>query len=172
MKKAIWDYAVDDLIGLVRDHVDAVLAADAEVNEYRTFIRKGMFDSLLGEKGKYTDLINDQYGHAAGDRALRSFAGMIAEQIGDQKAVAGRWGGEEFLIVCFGMTPQELYDLADRIRRQTEKAEFPDVGHFTCSIGLAELRPGDDTPGSAFERADKALYRAKEAGRNRIVTAD
>ena len=94
----------------------------------------------------YFPNINDQYGHAAGDRALRSFAGMITEQIGDQKAVAGRWGGEEFLIVCYGMAPQELYDLADRICRQTEKAEFPDVGHFPAvsvwrSFGR-EIRPG------------------------------
>jgi hypothetical protein len=49
----IWDYTPEELTGLVRDHVDAVLAADAEANEYRSFIRKGIFEKLIGEQGKY-----------------------------------------------------------------------------------------------------------------------
>lgn len=115
--------------------------------------------------------INDQYGHAAGDLALRSFAGIIAEQVKEKKAVAGRWGGEEFLIVCYGMESQGIRNFAENIRRQTEGTEFQEVGHFTCSIGLTELRMGD-TPKSAFERVDKALYQAKENGRNCVMTAD
>ena len=48
----IWDYTLEELTGLVRDHVDAVLAADAETNEYRAFVRKGIFEKLIGEQGK------------------------------------------------------------------------------------------------------------------------
>lgn len=59
----IWDYTPEELTGLVRDHVDAVLAADAEANEYRSFIRKGIFEKLIGQQGKYTDLIETLWFH-------------------------------------------------------------------------------------------------------------
>ena len=59
----IWDYTLEDLTGLVCDHVDALLAADAEANEYRAFIRKGLFEKLIGEQGKYTDLIETLWFH-------------------------------------------------------------------------------------------------------------
>ena len=109
--------------------------------------------------------INDQHGHAAGDKALTSFAGIISEQIREEKAVAGRWGGEEFLIVCYDSDPGNIQSMAEKIRAQVEKTAFPEVGHFTCSIGMTEMK-AEDTPESAFERVDKALYEAKEAGRN------
>ena len=109
--------------------------------------------------------INDRHGHAAGDKALTSFAGIIAGQLKERKAVAGRWGGEEFLIICYDTDPENIRILAENIRAQVEETDFPDVGHFTCSIGMTEMK-AEDTPQSAFERVDKALYHAKEAGRN------
>ncbi len=115
--------------------------------------------------------INDRYGHAAGDRALRTFAEVITGQISGKKAVAGRWGGEEFLIVCYGEDPGEIRALAENLRAQVEKTDFPEVGHFTCSVGMTALR-ADDTVKDAFERVDRALYQAKNAGRNRIMAAD
>lgn len=115
--------------------------------------------------------INDQYGHAAGDQALRSFAGLISAQLKDRKAVAGRWGGEEFLAVHYDSDPQAILALAEDLRGKVENTEFPLVGHFTCSIGITALNAAD-TPKEAFERVDRALYRAKESGRNRIVCAE
>ena len=64
----IWDYTLEELTGLVRDHVDAVLAADAETNEYRAFVRKGIFEKLIGEQGKYTDLIETLWFHLSESR--------------------------------------------------------------------------------------------------------
>ncbi len=114
--------------------------------------------------------INDQHGHAAGDQALRLFAGIIEGQINGLNAVAGRWGGEEFLVVCYESEPQAVHDLAEKIRTRVADSDFPEVGHFTCSIGIADLRP-EDTPKSAFERVDRALYQAKETGRNCVISA-
>ena len=59
----IWDYTPDNLIGMIRDHVDAVLVADAEANEYRAFIRKGIYEKLIGERGTYSDLIETLWFH-------------------------------------------------------------------------------------------------------------
>ena len=119
----------------------------------------------------YFKNINDQHGHAAGDLALTSFAEILSSLASEMQAAAGRWGGEEFLVVCYDSNPQAIRALAEDLRARVESTDFPDVGRFTCSIGLTELRP-EDTPKSAFERVDKALYQAKESGRNCIRTAD
>ena len=118
----------------------------------------------------YFKTINDQRGHAAGDKALRNFANLISEQIGGKEAVAGRWGGEEFLIVCYDTDAESAGALAEELRKKVETADFEDAGHFTVSIGVAEMK-AEDTPAAAFDRVDKALYQAKEAGRNRVVAA-
>ena len=103
--------------------------------------------------------------------ALTSFAEILSSLASEMQAAAGRWGGEEFLVVCYDSNPQAIRALAEDLRARVESTDFPDVGRFTCSIGLTELRP-EDTPKSAFERVDKALYQAKESGRNCIRTAD
>jgi two-component system, cell cycle response regulator len=114
--------------------------------------------------------INDTFGHATGDDALRHISQLLREtlRIGD---VVGRWGGEEFVIALPATAPDAGIQLADRLRETIAKApvyrdkEQPVV---TVSIGIAELE-GDETTDSLFRRADKALYLAKERGRNRVV---
>lgn len=64
-----------------------------------------------------------------------------------------------------------MRELAEELRTRVENTEFSEVGHFTCSIGMTELK-AEDTPEAAFERVDKALYQAKKAGRNGVVSAD
>ena len=140
-------------------------------NAIESMKKKEQHASLLFMDIDYFKNINDQRGHAAGDQALKAFAGIIKEQIRAKKAVAGRWGGEEFLIVCYEAEPEEIHTLAEKIRQQVEKTDFPEAGHFTCSIGTTGLKT-EDTPKSAFERADKALYLAKEQGRNGVMSAD
>ena len=140
-------------------------------NAIESMKKKEQHASLLFMDIDYFKNINDQRGHAAGDQALKAFAGIIKEQIRAKKAVAGRWGGEEFLIVCYEADPEGIHTLAEGIRQQVEKTDFPEAGHFTCSIGTTGLKT-EDTPKSAFERADKALYLAKEQGRNGVMSAD
>ena len=82
-----------------------------------------------------------------------------------------RYGGEEFLILLSGTTAEGAGQLAERIRSNIESlAPFPDQDfHTTVSLGVASLI-GDENSSSLFERADQALYRAKLAGRNQVVT--
>lgn len=111
--------------------------------------------------------INDRYGHEMGDRVLRHFAHLLLAEV-QAPHVVGRWGGEEFLILTKNLTPDESEELAERIRKHTDNTEFPGGLHVTLSAGVAaieaelELREG-------IQRADKALYRAKAQGRNRVV---
>jgi diguanylate cyclase (GGDEF)-like protein len=110
--------------------------------------------------------INDRHGHAGGDRVLVQLGHRLAAELraGDR---LGRWGGEEFLLVS-GHTPlPAALELAERLRASVAGFEFGHGEPVTVSIGVAQVRQ-DDNAASLLERADQALYHAKDAGRNRV----
>jgi diguanylate cyclase (GGDEF)-like protein len=114
--------------------------------------------------------INDTYGHAAGDQALRLLARTLRESTRKADCVA-RLGGEEFAILLPGATPAVAQSIAERICEQVERITVVHADRsfsFTVSIGLASLGDGDTTPEDLLARADAALYRAKRGGRNRV----
>ncbi len=114
--------------------------------------------------------INDEYGHAVGDITLTHFTQTITKCIRDRSDVFGRWGGEEFVIVCYGTDKNDIASLAERIRTTVETEPFQRIGHLTCSIGTTTVSPEDDF-NSAFNRMDQALYESKSSGRNRVTNA-
>jgi diguanylate cyclase (GGDEF)-like protein len=109
---------------------------------------------------------NDSYGHPAGDRVLAAVATILRSGARSIDSV-GRWGGEEFMVIC----PQTELDgacaLAEMLRLRIAAAEFPEVGRKTCSFGVAALGRDETLPG-LVARADAALYRAKQGGRNAV----
>jgi diguanylate cyclase (GGDEF)-like protein len=116
---------------------------------------------------------NDRYGHPAGDEALRAFAHLLASSIRDND-VAARYGGEEFAVYLPGLTAGAAAEVAERIRERTESTIIPLgpglTGHLTVSIGVASA-PDDGAQRVILLRAaDDALYRAKLAGRNKVVS--
>ena len=112
--------------------------------------------------------VNDKFGHAAGDSVLVQFARLIKDFCQKRNDVVGRWGGEEFVAVCYNADLNKAQALAEELRKEVEKAEFGSIGHLTCSIGITALRK-EDTIETSFERMDKALYSAKSSGRNCVV---
>ncbi|PSJ46770.1 GGDEF domain-containing protein [Zobellella endophytica] len=116
--------------------------------------------------------INDNYGHLAGDKALRLIARIIQKSLRESDFVA-RFGGEEFVILLPGVNPDKLEKPLEKLREQIKNIPFrfkDERVTITASIGATLLRKGDCTT-SAMERADQALYQAKRAGRNQIVVA-
>ena len=113
--------------------------------------------------------VNDKFGHATGDTTLKEFAQLIMNYCKENNAVAGRWGGEEFVVVCYEKNPAEAKEMAEAIRLKVQGNLFSTVGHITCSIGITELMESDDIE-IAFERMDGALYCAKSNGRNYVCT--
>ncbi len=113
--------------------------------------------------------INDLEGHRAGDAALRA-VGVIIKEMPRADDLSARWGGDEFVILAPGTGIEEAASLAERIRLA---AESRSSGKVTLSIGIAahtkESRSGSLR--TLFARADKALYEAKQAGRNRVAIA-
>jgi diguanylate cyclase (GGDEF)-like protein len=112
--------------------------------------------------------VNDNYGHSDGDTTLKCFAGILAKVAEEKKLVAGRWGGEEFVVVCRGNNGDEGLAIAEDIRQKVETYEFPNIMHITCSGGVTEVKEGEDFQ-TAFDRMDKALYASKEGGRNKVT---
>ncbi|MGP1609155.1 MAG: GGDEF domain-containing protein [Burkholderiales bacterium] len=114
--------------------------------------------------------INDRFGHAAGDRALRIVAGQLAGRLRPDDLLA-RYGGEEFVVVLPGTGAEAGHAIAEDLRTCIEGVAFRGQKQplqITLSCGIALLKMGD-TPEDAFDRADRALYRAKHGGRNRCV---
>jgi len=113
--------------------------------------------------------INDTYGHAVGDAVLRDFSALVSKTIRAED-IFGRWGGEEFLLVCDGLSVEKSVALAEKIRGRVEANRFDGLPSVTCSFGVAGM-DSDDTPQTLFDKADGAMYEAKKAGRNRVEIA-
>lgn len=114
--------------------------------------------------------VNDRYGHAAGDEALRALGGWIAEVV-EGRGIAGRSGGDEFTILLEG-TEEDAGALLDRLRARMEAVSvFGQTVHFSISAGICQDRDSNGTLEHLVHEADQALYRAKYAGRDRTVCA-
>ena len=117
--------------------------------------------------------VNDQYGHLIGDGVLEGIAVLVQQNIRDTDVV-GRYGGEEFIIILLKTGLPSAVDVAERIRKAIEAAEMKDsegnVFSVTVSEGVSSYKPAEDER-SLISRADDALYRAKENGRNRVETS-
>jgi diguanylate cyclase (GGDEF)-like protein len=117
--------------------------------------------------------VNDVYGHPAGDAVLRAFAQAAGGVLRGQDRL-GRWGGEEWLLVMPGTRLAEIDSVFERLRERfaiTLVPGQPAAARCTFSMGAAELGPDSTTLEAMIEAADRALYRAKADGRNRLVNA-
>lgn len=116
--------------------------------------------------------INDNYGHHVGDQALVAFTQACRKEIRESD-VLGRLGGEEFGLILPETPLHNAQALAERIRIATSAIVIPygDINiRFTVSIGLVEIKPDDQSMDSIMQRADMAMYQAKEKGRDQVVT--
>lgn len=115
----------------------------------------------------YFKKINDTYGHQVGDGVLIEVSAIL-QQYTRKTDIVGRWGGEEFMIICPEIDGQDGEKLAEKIRAKIEQYSFKVIGNITASLGVSIYKQSDQDK-SVVERADKALYQAKEQGRNRVV---
>lgn len=115
--------------------------------------------------------INDRFGHAAGDVALRETAAAIRELLRTGDHVA-RFGGEEFLVLLPDTRGTDAVAVADKLRRRIAGLDADAIdGGLSASLGVAALPEDGDDPEELIRAADAALYRAKENGRDRVETA-
>ena len=116
---------------------------------------------------------NDNNGHQAGDEVLQILGKLMNDATRDSDTAA-RWGGEEFIVVAPETDAEQACKLAEDLHEQVAQHEFPHsdkqpLGHVSLSIGVATVSGDSDTAESLLGRADKAVYKAKDSGRNRTV---
>jgi diguanylate cyclase (GGDEF)-like protein len=112
--------------------------------------------------------VNDRFGHLIGDEVLLLLSRLMGRSFRIHDRLY-RFGGEEFLVLMRCHGEDDAAQAFERFRSNTELFQFPQVGTCTVSVGFTAVRPGD-TPSSAFERADKAVYHAKSNGRNQVCS--
>jgi diguanylate cyclase (GGDEF)-like protein len=113
--------------------------------------------------------VNDTYGHDVGDAVLKAVAQLLLDGVRPFDLV-GRWGGEEFLVICPDTQCDPGRLVAERLAALLRSTEIDQVGRRTASFGVAQARPSD-TIDSLFIKADQALYAAKSGGRDRVCVA-
>lgn len=156
----------DRLTGLCnRRKLDQALAA-----EWRRARRYGTRFSVIMVDLDHFKAINDAHGHAVGDTVLVHAADILLAR-SRETDIVGRWGGEEFLIVCPQIGKGDAARMAEELRLEFEGTTMAGIGRVTASFGLAAYT-GDAEPGQIVGRADAAMYRAKQTGRNRVEVAD
>jgi len=150
------------------------LAFDEHIaREFSRWKRYGDPLSLCVLDIDYFKKINDNFGHLAGDKALKAMAGRLVKNVREVDIVS-RYGGEEFVVIMPKTPAEPAYGVAEKLRNVIATAGFhyrQQPVHITVSCGVATFR-ADDDPHSVFKRADDALYGAKKAGRNRTHTED
>ena len=150
----------DSLTGLAnRATIDAAFAVEVERNH-----RHERSLSILMVDIDHFKSVNDRFGHQAGDRVLKIVAQAIRSGV-RMSDIVGRWGGEEFLVVCPETSSTDARALADRLRLAVRAATSDATGSYSISAGIAAAR-SDDTTDTLLRRADGALYRAKSDGRD------
>lgn len=152
----------DRLTGIYnRLKVDVMLEQEFErARRYERGLSVVMFDL------DHFKLVNDTFGHQAGDKVLIATAALVQESI-RKLDIFGRWGGEEFLILCPETDVQGAQQLADNLREKIATMDIGEVGTITASFGVTQLGKADDAK-RLIGNADAALYQAKQNGRNRV----
>ena len=148
-------------------------AYDFRINEeLKRFHRYGNIFSVVILDVDHFKRINDNYGHHVGDLCLKELINRIKPLLRESDLLA-RFGGEEFIVLLPETRLDGAAGVAEKLRKLIEKTEFLHKGEpvkVTISLGVTEVRQEDTTYEPLFERADRALYQAKETGRNRVIT--
>lgn len=161
------DIAYTDSLTHIYNRLHFAHFLDAEIDKVKRY--GGKFSIIFFDLDHFKD-VNDTYGHMVGDDVLEQITAIVS-RANRNPDIFARYGGEEFII----LTPEtDLHGAlihAERLRNDIEQHEFKKVGHVTSSFGVTEFNHECDTVESVLNRADKALYLAKEYGRNRVEKA-
>lgn len=156
----------DHLTGIAnRLKLDAIL--DDEINRAR---RLGHEFALIIIDIDHFKSVNDTFGHQQGDLILKQFANLLQSRI-RKIDNCGRWGGEEFCIICPGTSGNQAYQLAESLRKEIRQTAFAQLEQLTASFGVASFHIGQDDFHDLIERADIALYQSKQYGRDQVTLA-
>jgi diguanylate cyclase (GGDEF)-like protein len=154
-----------------RDYLTKLLNRSGVIDLYHPIAMNragdGVFAVMLLDVDHFK-AVNDRFGHSAGDQVLTGIGAILTENTrgGD---IVGRWGGEEFLLICNGADVDAAMSIAGKLRAAIETHDFTGVGRVTASLGIYCCTGKTEALEQLVSYADAALYAAKEQGRNRVV---
>ena len=160
------DLASRDALTSIFNHGRIETEISNSIEAYNT---KGQAISFMMIDIDYFKRVNDKFGHSVGDIVLKQFVNVVTDFIKPYDITIGRWGGEEFVAVCYGIDLDKTRELAVQLKQTISEYEFDKIGNLTCSIGLTTVQKGDNSV-IVFDRVDRAMYEAKNSGRNCIIT--
>ena len=138
---------------------------------YELFLRYGTTCGVIIIDIDHFKEINDTFGHQVGDEVLKQFAQLLHVSL-RATDIAGRWGGEEFLIICPNTDMKDLLSVAENLRKKIAQHDFAHrITSVTASFGINTFENGKDL-NNIIKKADDALYDAKDSGRNRVKQAE
>lgn len=135
--------------------------------EFYKVRKSGEFLSVIILDVDHFKVINDKFGHHVGDIVLINLADLLKDNARRQDFV-GRWGGEEFMIICPETDSKQVYDVCEKMRKVIEELQIPEIGGITASFGASTYKENDSIE-TFIKRADEGLYKAKNSGRNKCV---
>jgi diguanylate cyclase (GGDEF)-like protein len=168
-----------------KDMIRKLADYDALTNIYSRVKFNEIFPVYLERRDRYNEtfsiilfdidhfkLINDNQGHYIGDKVLVELTSIVKQKLKElnirKTTLFSRWGGEEFVILIQFAKKDQAAKIANSLRKDISEYPFTKVGRVTCSFGVTEVK-ANDTEIDIFHRADEALYKAKENGRNQVV---
>lgn len=146
---------------------------DCLIEAFNEFKASGVSPAIIIFDLDHLKAINDSYGHVTGDQVLQGVVRAVYDSIAPSDLVV-RWGGDEFVVLCRGVQARELGELGRKLVAAVSSAEFQageQLIQTSISLGVSVFSPGDQSVTEALARADRALYQAKESGRNRACVA-
>ena len=156
----------DQLTGIYnRKRLDELLKI-----EFDRWLRyKRQFSIIISDIDKFKS-VNDNHGHQVGDEVIRTITRSLSSQIRVSDTL-GRWGGEEFMLICPETDSKAATRVAENLRQAVEEQKYENIGKMTASFGVASIKDGE-TVFDIVKRADDALYEAKRTGRNKLVVSN
>lgn len=164
-KKIIEKISQTDKLTQINNRVKLDDVLDMELARSNRY--KNSFSVILLDIDKFKS-VNDTYGHQVGDTVLVQTAQLLSKHLRKTDTL-GRWGGEEFMIICSQTDEKGALNLAEALRSAMEKFEFDIVKNKTASFGVSEYKIGEDID-ELLKRCDDALYQSKENGRNKVTS--
>ena len=166
-KKRVEELSITDQLTKLNNRLKLEEVFNTEIERSKRY--KQEFSMILLDIDHFK-LVNDNYGHDVGDETLKDVARILSKSV-RATDIVGRWGGEEFIVVASQTNLKQTMILAEKIRKNIEDHKFKVIGTKTSSFGVSTFK-SNDTQETLVKRADDALYKAKDGGRNCVVTLE
>ncbi len=164
LRKQLKEVANTDALTKLGNRRSFIACVNSEILKSQRY--KSPFSVILIDVDNFKQ-INDSHGHRTGDKVLQALA-MVLSKSSRMSDCNARWGGEEFIVLLPHTKVSHAYEKAEQLRQTIENHRFPEVEHITCSFGVTGYIEQDNTYEEIVHRADVALYRAKDGGRNKV----